>query len=90
MGEPVIQIVGSKTEEDLRRAALDRLGDLVEVIPLLGREEFTRQDAKERWGWTEAQARKALEQLVADGTLESGDRRDPRTKRRCMGYWFKG
>lgn len=89
----VIEVPGV-TEEDLRLSAVDRAMDMVAANPVLGPNEFTRQDyrdrVRERDGRdvSESTVTRYLERLIAAGLVASGERHDERVGRVVVGYWF--
>lgn len=88
MGE-VIEVVGTVSEGDLLAAALDRLASLVDKPLLLQSGEFTRKDAEIKLGLKDSMVERELERLVKEGILDRAERQDPRTGRKCWGYWFR-
>ena len=73
-----------------RARVLADLAPLVRAAPRLGDGEFTRKDFAAWYGLSDATAERELDRLAAEGTLACADRIDPRTGRRCKGYWRAG
>ena len=90
MGE-VAEVLDGPTEDDLRAAAIDAA--LEDVVPPLAPNEFTREDwaarYREKFGVkpSVSNSRRILDDLVEAGELGKAERLDPRTRRRCLGYW---
>jgi len=84
------------TEDELREAAIQAsLDALPEEAPPLGPGEFTseqwRAAYQRRHGVriSDTTAGRKLDELVATGVLEKGDRKKP-DGRNCVGYWEVG
>jgi hypothetical protein len=89
-----VTVPGVTEEELLRAAAIDRALEHVTIDPVLAPHEFTKGDyigrVKKTMGRaiSESTAARQLEELVAEGLVESGDRQDERVRRSVVAYWY--
>lgn len=86
-----LEIVGTVNgQELLRQSALDRLGEVADVLEPLKPDEFTIKDACDRYGWKRSLAERILKDLEQKHEVETALRFDPRTAHRVKGYRFVG
>lgn len=82
------------SEDELRELAVRAAMEAVDEPPWLADHEFTRADWAERYeaehghGVNPETVKRRLGELLGRGVLACGERYDPRTGRRCLGYWL--
>jgi hypothetical protein len=84
------------SEDELRALAIDASMAEMDQPARLADHEFTRADWAARYEETHGEpvhpetVKRRLGELVKAGVLACAERYDPRTGRRCIGYWLKG